>query len=443
MEFGENNRKPPIRKVLVLVSGFSPRFNHIPSVRITKLAKFLSKHFKVYVVGGLPKDVCVNQKVDVGTAELIDISGVSLNRSNLSGSAQKATNRSLKLKIKIFLGPLIMFLFSLSSGGGIYYKKKEYILAIDKIISKHQSNQVIILTSYNPWFIIQIGGYFKRKYDEIFWINDYRDLPFDNIVEPLTKFKFFRAAAKWYTDKSDLTICVTKEIEEGFKLIALDPRKVLYYPNGYDLDDLPLTSNYQFSSTDAVTDKLVITYTGRFYQNGTRELTPFVAALAHAMTHSNFDFVFEYAGSQGQYVGKVFSDFGLSDKLNVLGVLSRSEAIKLQKSSDLLLLISYTGDDDARGDGIVTGKFFEYALAKKPIMVIGSDGWELKELLLNDYKNALIRYSETTKISDHLMALFEAKRSGERLFVKYQTDEFDNYNHKNLAKKLAGKFKYS
>ena len=127
MEYGENNRKPPIRKVLVLVSGFSPRFNHIPSVRITKLAKFLSKHFKVYVVGGLPKDVCVNQEVDVGTAELIDISGVSLNRSNLSGSAQKATNRSLKLKIKIFLGPLIMFFFSLSSGGGIYYRKKEYI----------------------------------------------------------------------------------------------------------------------------------------------------------------------------------------------------------------------------------------------------------------------------------------------------------------------------
>jgi len=292
-----NGKTAPIRKVLVLVSGFSPRFNHIPSVRIGKLAKFLSRHFKVYVVGGLPKDVSVKHKIDVGNAKLIDISGLSLNKSNLSGSTQKSHKRSLLQKLKIFFGPLIMFFFPLSSGGAIYYRKKEYISAIEQVISKYKSHEVILLTSYNPWFIVQIGRYFKSKYDDIFWINDYRDLPFDNVVEPITKLKLFRAVAKWYTDKSDLTTCVTKEIEASLKSITSYPSKVMYYPNGYDLDDLPSVTVNDYD--DIAADKLVITYTGRFYQNGTRELTPFVAALAYSMTQGSFDLFFNMPDLKG------------------------------------------------------------------------------------------------------------------------------------------------
>ncbi|MDC0010729.1 hypothetical protein OAE20_03110 [Porticoccaceae bacterium] len=430
----EKKNNKSVRKVLILVSAFSPRFNHIPSVRISKLAKFLSRYFKVYVIGGLPQGVPINNEIDVGTAQIIDIAGVSFNKSNLSGSAQKDTKRSVRLRIKIFLGPLIMFFFPLSSGGGIYYNPRDYKAEINEIICRYGSDEVVVITSYNPWFIIKIGRYFKRKYNNIFWINDYRDLPFDNIVEPVTKFRLFRIASKYYTDTSDQTICVTKEIQSHFKSVAKNPSKVFYYPNGYDLDDLPVQVR---NNMKPLVGKLVITYTGRFYQNGTRELSPFLAGLAHASANEGFDFVFKYAGSQGEYVKQTFSDYGLSDNLELLGMVSRKDAIRLQESSDMLLLISYTGDDDARGDGIVTGKFFEYALSKKPIMVLGTSGWELQKVLLNDDKNALIRYSETHLISEHLAHLFKAKMSGDPLIVQYDTSELDSFNHSKLAEKLA------
>jgi hypothetical protein len=437
----KDDKNKQAKKVLIIVSGFSPHFNHIPSVRIAKLAKFLSRHLKVYVVGGLPKNVTVNKNIDAGNAEIINIEGIALNKSNLSGSAQKNVKRDLRLKIKILLGPIIMFFLPLSSGGGIFYRKREFISSINNIISKYKSNEVILLTSYNPWFAIQIGKHFKKRYKDIYWVNDYRDLPFNNIVEPLTKFIFFKIASKFYTDISDLTLCVTKEIQNNFKSIAKDPKKILYYPNGYDLDDLPPIKKEKATSNIHRDNHLVITYTGRFYQNGTREITPFIRALASASNNKNFKFLFKYAGSQAEYVKNIFSEFGLSDSLEILGVISREEAIKLQSSSDMLLLISYTGENDIQGDGIVTGKFFEYALTKRPIMVIGSSGWELKKVLLGDKLNSIFRHSETSQISNHLIFLMNAKNKTAPLKVAYSKKDFDSYNHKKLAENLLEKFK--
>jgi hypothetical protein len=432
-----------MRKVFILVSGFSPRFNHIPSVRISKLAKFLSKHFKVYVIGGLPKGVPINSEVDVGSAEIIEINGFPLNKSNLSGRVQGGPRRGFWLRAKIFFGPLLMLLFPLSSGGGIYYSRRAYIFEITKLIEKYGESEVVLLTSYNPWFVIRIGEYLKRRHRDLFWIADYRDLPFNNIVEPVTSLAIFRVFAKRFVELSDLTICVTREIAEAFKAIASEADKVLYYPNGFDSDDLNFSAQDLEGGGGISLGKLVISYTGRFYQNGTRELEPFVAALACAVLNGGLDFVFRYAGSQAEYVKRVFSEFGLSENLEVLGVISRGEALAVQRSSDALLLISYTGDNDAQGDGIVTGKFFEYALTRKPIIVIGSHGWELRHVLLNDSKNALIRYSNTTEISSHLLSLFHFKRTGGQLLVKYNNDDLRKFDHEFLAKDLSGMLKLS
>ena len=427
------------RKVFIIASGFSPRFNHIPSVRISKLAKFLSNYYKVFVVAGMPKNVEPNKNIDVGNASIIEISGHSLNKSNLSGKTQKKSRTSFLLAIKIFFGPLIMLFFSLTSGGGIFYKKDRFKYEINKIISTYGSNNVILLTSYNPWFVIRIGSYFKSKYKDIVWINDYRDLPFNNIVEPFTNFYLFKLVSKLYTRKSDFSTCVTKEIQNSFKNLISSPDKVLYYPNGYDLDDFP-SSNIDYTDQSSLVDsKLRITYTGRFYQNGTRELTPFVAGLAESLKTSNLDVEFRYAGSQSEYVRKIFNDFGLSEYLTIYGVISREQSLKLQQSSDLLLLISYTGENDVLGDGIVTGKFFEYALNRKPVMVIGSSGWELKKLLLSDTKNTLIRHSDINKMSDYLTYLFNLKLSGSSMKVEYNDEDLNLYNHEKLAEKLASR----
>jgi hypothetical protein len=73
---------------------------------------------------------------------------------------------------------------------------------------------------------------------------------------------------------------------------------------------------------------------------------------------------------------------GLSDNLLKIDYLSHSEAITKQQSSQvLMLLINNTGN----AKGILTGKFFEYLAAKRPILGIGPTDGDAAAVL-NDTK---------------------------------------------------------
>ena len=410
-------------KLTIILTAFSPNYNHIASVRISKIAKYLSFHHKVIILAGLPDySLNNNANTDIGNATLIEITGVAKNKSNTLGRQQE--KRSVAQKIKIFLGPLIMFFFAFSSGGGIFYKKREFKEKLHKIISENQDKKINILTSYNPWSIIKLGYLFKSKYD-INWIIDYRDLPFQNIVEPITFLPIFKRYVKKITKISDKTICVTNEIKN--KINKFDPGKAIFYPNGYDEDDFKEIN--VLKAQESNNEYVSVRYAGRFYPDAYRSLEPFVRMLKN-LEAQQIEVLFEYAGPQESYVVELFKKYKIEEKLICHGLLSRSESLKFQASSDILLSISYTGKDQNKGDGIITGKIFEYIKSNKPIINICTPNWELSSLIKSSLSNLCITIDEEDKFNEFII------NRKYLMPVEYNRELLNKFDHCYLVDKI-------
>jgi glycosyltransferase involved in cell wall biosynthesis len=124
--------------------------------------------------------------------------------------------------------------------------------------------------------------------------------------------------------------------------------------NGADFDDfagLP----YRRS------DRFRITHTGSFF--GKRDPRPFLQALAESgLEEVVARFVGDFRVADREWA----ESLGLGDRLELHPYVARREALVLQRDSDaLLLLIPEAG---GRGQGVLSGKVFEYLAAERPIL---------------------------------------------------------------------------
>ena len=137
----------------------------------------------------------------------------------------------------------------------------------------------------------------------------------------------------------------------------------LVLPNGYDPEE---------AIPPAMPRKFALVYTGTLYSSGVHrsDLTPLFASLAAQMESGVIqrkDVVLQYAGQQGGLFAEQASQYGLGDRVEDLGFLSRQEAAIIRSQAAGLILCTWnTGVDQ----GIVTGKLYEYMLARKPVFAI-------------------------------------------------------------------------
>jgi glycosyltransferase involved in cell wall biosynthesis len=66
-------------------------------------------------------------------------------------------------------------------------------------------------------------------------------------------------------------------------------------------------------------------------------------------------------------------ELGLADRVELVPHVPRRESLRLQRESDVLLLL--IPEADGRGRGVLSGKVFEYIAAERPILaVVPPDG---------------------------------------------------------------------
>lgn len=441
---------------IVIVTAFSPRFNHIPSKRTEKLAKYLSREVDTTLICGMP-NIPVNspyfkELLDIGNSKLVEIIGKPLSKKfkqNYKNVDQLFLDSTLISKIKRNVGPFIELLIPISSGGMILYRKKDFIDAIDREIKNSSHNKIVLFTTYNPWFITQIGYQISKK-TRVTWIADFRDPPFDSPHQKTSYLPYFKRITSTFLHEADLITTVNKNMIGSFKKIYNDDNKYMVLTNGFDSDDLKRIMKENNFDDKFLDDKLPektknyfwIVYTGRFYPGSGGDLEPFAKVLSLLKTNQPFVYAkvkFVYAGSQSNYVESVFNDYEIKDSLIDCGQVSRDDALRLQSKGDLLLLVSYTGKEQSQGSGMITGKVFEYFMHLKPILVIGSEQWELKKELLADGKSAIYQVGQEDKIADYIAELIndsEIKdiKSDERI-----KNVREVYSYEKLAQQLLEK----
>lgn len=236
--------------------------------------------------------------------------------------------------------------------GGLIYIVSGYLKAKRLIKEK---GYTCIYSSYRPMADHYMAYLLKRRFSNLIWIADFRDLPveplYNNVFWPRVQHKVNRILLK-YADR--LTT-----ISEGLAVhLRKYHRDVIVAYNG--IKYRPLGSSYEI---------FTMSYTGSLFGE---ERDPSI--LLHALkeldrkaviTVSNFQFL--YAGKDGLQMETHFKRWELSAYFKNIGLVSHRKSLEIQSRSDVnVLLTSATPDYQ----GVFTTKLSEYVGSQRPVLVI-------------------------------------------------------------------------
>ncbi len=202
------------------------------------------------------------------------------------------------------------------------------------------------------------------------WIAGFRD-PWTGFLTTPNRW-FFPAAVDRDLEDSvfrDATIIegawrgILKDIMK--KSPAIDCRKLIYLPNGFDSEDYP-------GREQPSNERFTLCYTGSLY--GKRNPATLLQAVEELVAEKAVEahrIRLRFIGRFGAEVRAMLKESSLQDVIEILSYVPHGESIRELLRSDALLLIV----DEADGsEEIVPGKVFEYLGAQRPILALAPEG---------------------------------------------------------------------
>jgi glycosyltransferase involved in cell wall biosynthesis len=281
-----------------------------------------------------------------------------------------------------------------------------------------------VVTTSPPHSTQLIGLELKQKFN-IRWIADLRD-PWTDIYY-YNQFKHTALARKIdqkyereVVENADLLITVSEDVKRIFAEKSDLPiaAKTIVIPNGFDEDDFRIT-------TLPTETKKVITYTGTISE--AYEVDGFLKALSGLDEKLKSQLLFRFVGKVPPSVEQKFRSTGL--ELELVGYVDHPKSIEYLLRSDLLLLVIPKVKNNK---GILTGKFFEYLAAQKPILAIGPTDGDLAKIIQETESGKLLDYSDTDGMKAYLERVFSSEFQANQAKAA-------KYSRKNVTKLLAGK----
>ncbi|WP_026503807.1 hypothetical protein [Butyrivibrio sp. NC3005] len=321
------------------------------------------------------------------------------------------------------------------------FKQKDLFHGIKNWIKKADSYDYMI-TSYGDAFCYYAGRYYHKIHPETKWIFDIRDSIYRYKFTPKYVCFIPKMIEKKVWKEADAIVGVSKGICGRVSSKYRD--KVHLITNGYDLAD-----RYEIKEEKLLSNKLVLTFTGSMY-GGIQDLTPLFKALrelidAGEIDINNIEAHFAGTASASKVFERQLSDYNLQTILRSHGKLDRYDTLKLQQKSDLLLCPAY--DYENNREGMITGKFFEYMSAKRPILTIVTGDIKKSEIAEITRKcNIGVAYEQAHHESDYvglkqfiMNAYLEKNEKG---VVSYNPNgcEIKKYDYRNLTKHMIKVF---
>lgn len=288
---------------------------------------------------------------------------------------------------------------------------------IDAIISEHPVSSHIVASKLKEEFKIP-------------WIADFVDLwsqnhnyPYSRIRKSIeTKFE------KKTIRDSDALVTVTDFLADNLKKLYKD-KKIFSITNGFD----PEKANIPPAN---LSKKFTIIYTGQIFV-GKRDPEKFLKAVSELISEKKIDpndINIEFYCSENTWLAEKITDLGLSAVAKQCGVKERKIAIQKQRESQILLLLNWR---TTHGEGVYTGKIFEYFAAMRPILV--TEGIKknnfIKELIERTHAGASGgNVEEIKKILSEFYSQY--KKDGS---VKYSGnwEEIKKYSYYEMVGKFA------
>ncbi|OEY71978.1 glycosyltransferase family 4 protein [Salegentibacter salarius] len=288
-----------------------------------------------------------------------------------------------------------------------------------------------IITTGPPHSLHLIGLKLKQELD-LKWIADFRD-PWTQIGYH-KKLKLTESSKKKHLslerevlNSADQIITTSFTTKAEFTEKTSKPISVI--TNGFDAENSE-------AQTNELDTKFSISHIGSLLSERNPEnLWKALAELVKENSDFEKDLELKLAGTVSEEVVTSIKSAGLGDKLQLLGYLSHKQAIALQQISRLLLLIEINSQETR---GIIPGKLFEYLMAKRPILAIGPQKWDVQQILEETGSGEYFQYSEKDKLKSLILSHYKRYKNGDGNFVR---GDIQQYHRKNLTGKLASLIK--
>ncbi|MGB1309366.1 MAG: glycosyl transferase family 1, partial [Oceanihabitans sp.] len=142
-------------------------------------------------------------------------------------------------------------------------------------------------------------------------------------------------------------------------------------------------------------------------------------------------FQLKLVGAVSEVVIKSIKENGLENYLNLVSYVSHTEAIKIQKESQVLLLIEI---DSPETKCIIPGKLFEYMVSNRPIIALGPNETDVEIIINQTNTGNYFKYSDYQNLKNIILSHFNAFLSGN---LHTNPIGLQKYSRKALTKALA------
>lgn len=305
--------------------------------------------------------------------------------------------------------------------------RKSWVKPSVKFLSEFiQNNKIDTIITTGPPHSVHLIGLKLSKRFRIKWVADFRD-PWTQIgyhkklkLTESSELKHQNLEQK-VLDAASHIITTSFTTKEEFGKQTQTPVTVI--TNGYDK---------HYTTGEEVDTMFSISHIGSLLSGRDPEnLWQVLGELSRENLSFKKDLELKLVGAISEEVLAAIKKEGLTDNLKVIGYVPHSEAVSIQKRSQVLLLIEINSPDTS---GIIPGKLFEYMAARRPILALGPEKWDVERILNETGSGNYFNYFEKDELKHRILAYYE-------LYLKNQlcseSRNIENYSRRNLTAKLA------
>jgi len=295
-----------------------------------------------------------------------------------------------------------------------------------------KENIGLVISTGPPHSMHLIARGLKKLQPQVRWLADFRD-PWTNI-DFYEKLMLTRAADALHhrlelavLKEADSVISIGESMNEEFKEMyrkagGNDPQKFSVITNGYDEEDI-------MAKGPALDQKFSLAHIGTLV----RDRNPAILwkALSEIIADDpEFarDLEIKLVGKVDLFVMDQIEINGLSAFVRRINYLPHDEVILEQKASKVLLLLV---NNTKNAKGILTGKFFEYLAAARPVLAIGPVNGDLATILNETRCGFISSFDDLAGLKSNILQLYRGEG------VQADNSAIKAYSRRTLTKKLC------
>ena len=225
----------------------------------------------------------------------------------------------------------------------------------------------VVVATHSPYVALVAAWMYALFNPKVkLWV-DFRDLWAGNhLAVGVWGFRWIeRLLERLILKRADVITTVSEGLADYFRSKG-HAGKVVVIHNAPMQEDLAAAVNKCGAEEDRSGPAVTLCYTGTIYP-GWRDPSP-LFSLVRDIGVASSDCSFAVASRNAGDLFSLADQYGVRDFIDFRGEVSRVEAMKIQSSSSVLVMLE-SGRPEAKG--VLTGKVFEYLATDKPILVIG------------------------------------------------------------------------